>query len=209
MAMEGRLFAAVIAVVAASCFDFLDGFSARLLHAYSVTGKELDSLSDEVSFGVAPGMIIFYLLSQICPSLPFGTLNAFIPYFAFVIPILSGLRLAKFNIDTRQTESFLGLPVPAHALFWASLAYSLQPLIPIYSGVVLAVALIVSIFLTSLLLVSEIPMFSMKVKSAGWKGNELRYILGACGIGFIAFGGILGIAATIFLYVLLSIFNNK
>ena len=198
MALEGNLMYAVVWIMLAAVFDFFDGFAARLLKAFSPIGKELDSLADVVSFGVAPGMILFVLLSWLAPTLPLGGLNEYIPYWAFVIPAFSGLRLAKFNIDERQTTSFIGLPVPAHALFWSSLGYSVQPLLP-QGGVALLVGLMTLALVTSLLLVSEVPMFSLKIKSLAWKGNELRYILVACAV----------IAGTILLYVLLSIFNGR
>ena len=125
-----------------------------------------------------------------------------------MIPAFSGLRLAKFNIDERQTTSFIGLPVPAHALFWSSLGYSVQPLLP-QGGVWLLVGLMALALVSSLLLVSEVPMFSLKIKSLAWKGNELRYILVACAVIFVSIWGFLGIAGTILLYVLLSIFNGR
>ena len=174
MALHGNLLSALIWIIIAAVFDFCDGFAARLLKAYSPMGKELDSLSDMVSFGFAPGMVVYWLLGEASTALPFGSLNTYIPYLAFVIPTFSGLRLAKFNIDERQTTSFIGLA-----------------------------------FITSLLLVSEIPMFSLKVKSLAWKGNELRYILIACAIIFVALWGFLGISGTILLYIVLSIFNKK
>ena len=208
MALEGNLMYAVVWIMLAAVFDFFDGFAARLLKAFSPIGKELDSLADVVSFGVAPGMILFVLLSWLAPTLPLGGLNEYIPYWAFVIPAFSGLRLAKFNIDERQTTSFIGLPVPAHALFWSSLGYSVQPLLP-QGGVALLVGLMALALVTSLLLVSEVPMFSLKIKSLVWKGNELRYILVACAVIFVSIWGFLGIAGTILLYVLLSIFNGR
>lgn len=208
MALEGNLMYAVVWIILAAVFDFFDGFAARLLKAFSPIGKELDSLADVVSFGVAPGMILFVLLSWLAPTLPLGGLNEYIPYWAFVIPAFSGLRLAKFNIDERQTTSFIGLPVPAHALFWSSLGYSVQPLLP-QGGVALLVGLMALALVTSLLLVSEVPMFSLKIKSLAWKGNELRYILVACAVIFVSIWGFLGIAGTILLYVLLSIFNGR
>lgn len=208
MALEGNLMYAVVWIMLAAVFDFFDGFAARLLKAFSPIGKELDSLADVVSFGVAPGMILFVLLSWLAPTLPLGGLNEYIPYWAFVIPAFSGLRLAKFNIDERQTTSFIGLPVPAHALFWSSLGYSIQPLLP-QGGVALLVGLMALALVTSLLLVSEVPMFSLKIKSLAWKGNELRYILVACAVIFVSIWGFLGIAGTILLYVLLSIFNGR
>jgi CDP-diacylglycerol--serine O-phosphatidyltransferase len=208
MALEGNLMYAVVWIMLAAVFDFFDGFAARLLKAFSPIGKELDSLADVVSFGVAPGMILFVLLSWLAPTLPLGGLNEYIPYWAFVIPAFSGLRLAKFNIDERQTTSFIGLPVPAHALFWSSLGYSVQPLLP-QGGVWLLVGLMALALVSSLLLVSEVPMFSLKIKSLAWKGNELRYILVACAVIFVSIWGFLGVAGTILLYVLLSIFNGR
>ena len=208
MALEGNLMYAVVWIMLAAVFDFFDGFAARLLKAFSPIGKELDSLADVVSFGVAPGMILFVLLSWLAPTLPLGGLNEYIPYWAFVIPAFSGLRLAKFNIDERQTTSFIGLPVPAHALFWSSLGYSVQPLLP-QGGVALLVGLMALALVTSLLLVSEVPMFSLKIKSLAWKGNELRYILVACAVIFVSIWEFLGVAGTILLYVLLSIFNGR
>ena len=206
MALQGNLLWAAIWIIIAAVFDFMDGFAARLLKAYSPMGKELDSLSDMVSFGVAPGMIVFWMLSQ--AGLPLGEIGRYIPYLAFVIPAFSGLRLAKFNIDERQTTSFIGMPVPAHALFWASAGYSLAPLAQVKPVLFIVVTLVVALA-TSLLLVSEIPLVSLKIKSVAWKGNERRYILVGCAVLFVALFGMLGIAGTILLYILLSIFNKR
>jgi CDP-diacylglycerol--serine O-phosphatidyltransferase len=208
MALEGRFTEALTAILAAAAFDFLDGFSARLLHAYSATGKELDSLSDMVSFGVAPGMMAFHLLRDASCDLPWGVVNMLVPFWAFLIPVFSALRLAKFNTDTRQATSFIGLPTPAHALFWASLVYALQPLVHA-NEFQFSVFLLLLIPSTSFLLISEIPMFSLKVKSIVWKGNEVRYILAACGVCFILFLHLPGIAVTVLLYVLLSVLTLK
>ena len=193
MALQDNYLWAAIWLIIAAVFD-------------SPMGKELDSLSDMVSFGVAPGMIVFSMLGQ--ASLPLGEIGRYIPYLAFVIPAFSGLRLAKFNIDERQTTSFIGMPVPAHALFWASVGYSLSPLSQANNVLFIVVTLVVALA-TSLLLVSEIPMFSLKIKTVAWKGNERRYILVGCAVLFVAFFGMLGIAGTILLYILLSIFNKR
>lgn len=207
-ALEGNLFLAAMFVILAAVFDFLDGFAARLMHAYSPIGKELDSLADVVSFGVAPGMVVFWLLSDVAPLLPFGSAAVVVPYWAFVIPAFSALRLAKFNIDDRQTTSFIGLPVPAHALFWVGAAYSVLPVL--YTNPLLFTVLIcVLALVTSLLLVSEIPMFALKITSLKWKGNELRYMLVVCAVVFVAAFGFLGLSGTILLYIVLSIFNKK
>ena len=117
MAFEGHLQGAILWIMMAAFFDFMDGLTARLLKAYSPLGKELDSLSDVVSFGVAPGMALYVLLRQAVASMGGGEGLAYLPYLAFVIPVFSGLRLAKFNLDERQTSSFIGMPVPAHARY--------------------------------------------------------------------------------------------
>lgn len=208
-AASNDLHAAFLWIVSAAIFDFMDGFAARLLKAYSPMGKELDSLSDVVSFGVAPGMIVYALFSQAAIQLQLqGNWAVLLPLFAFVIPVFSGLRLAKFNIDDRQTFSFIGLPVPAHALFWGSLAYSVQAWLPTYASWLLYGGIILAC-LTSYLLISEIPMFSMKVKSVAWKGNEYRYILLLAAILFITFWGYLGVTGAIVLYFILSLFNRN
>jgi len=207
MALEGDLLAATIWIIIAAVFDFMDGFAARLLHAYSPMGKELDSLSDMVSFGVAPGMMLFWILRESASGLPLGELNAYVPYLAFVIPVFSALRLAKFNVDERQSTSFIGLPVPAHTLFWASLTYSVLPILHVNDVLFCTVTILLATG-TSLLMVSEIPMFSLKIKSLSWKGNELRYILVFCAILFVALWGFLGIAGTIVLYVILSLIKK-
>lgn len=208
MAIQGNLFSAAIWVIIAALFDFMDGFAARSLQAYSPLGKELDSLSDMVSFGVAPGMVVFWLLKEASPALPLGLFNTYIPYLAFVIPVFSALRLAKFNIDDRQTSSFIGLPVPAHALFWASAGYAVIPVIH-FNELLFVILVLLLAFGSSFLLVSNLPMFSLKVKSLQWKGNEFRYLLVFGTIVFIVLWGFLGIAGAILLYIILSIFNKQ
>ena len=207
MALQGDLKAAIIWIIIAAIFDFSDGLAARLLKAYSPLGKELDSLSDIVSFGVAPGMSLYVLLATAVGSLEISGIS-WLPYLAFVIPVFSGLRLAKFNVDERQSTSFIGMPVPAHALLWGSLSYVLQPFITNHALYILIACLIASMA-TSYLLVSEVPMFSMKVKSLKWKGNELRYILIVFGLLFLLLFGFLGIAGTMLLYIILSLFNKQ
>lgn len=206
MALQGSLFWAMMWIIIASVFDFSDGLAARLLKAYSPLGKELDSLADVVSFGVAPGMILYTMLGEWSVAAGAEGLLSYVPYLAFIVPAFSGLRLAKFNIDERQTTTFIGLPVPAHALLWSSACYSLHALVETGESWV-AVVLIAAFCLTSYLLVSEIPMFSLKAKSLGWRGNELQYILVICSVGFIACFGFLGISGAIVLYIVLSMFR--
>lgn len=201
---QGHFLTAFMFLVIAAVFDFLDGMAARLLKAYSLIGKELDSLADVVSFGVAPGMMLYYLLYSYGPLLGYAS---YLPYMAFIIPALSALRLAKFNVDDRQTDSFIGLPVPAHALFWGSAVCTIisytDRLEDIHVVILCAMAVA-----SSLLLTSEIPMFSLKFKSLKWKDNRLRYLFILASLALIIGLKLPGIAAAIILYIILSIFNR-
>jgi len=196
---------AFIFIIIASVFDFFDGFAARVLKAYSNIGKELDSLADMVSFGVAPGMIIFIFLQKsfllYCPD----SLFIYLSYLAFLIPAFSALRLAKFNVDDRQTTSFIGLPTPANALFWGSLIHLLSSYLDI-SPLYKIISVILCIFLFSYLMISEVPMFSLKFKNYAWKGNEARYILISAALLLFIFFNLSGISLIIIIYILMSLF---
>lgn len=173
-AFQGELKIASYAIIIAAVLDFLDGMVARLLKAYSDIGKELDSLADMVSFGVLPSVIIyqFFLLA---PE-TIGT-GGWINYSAFFIAIFSALRLAKFNIDTRQSENFIGLPTPANAMLVASFPFIAED--GGLGGNLLSNPLFLTLFSLGigLILVSEIPLISLKFKSLGIQQNLLRYIL--------------------------------
>ena len=227
LALSGNYFGTTIAILWAAVFDFADGMAARLLNAYSPIGKDLDSLADVVSFGVAPGMLLFDFLDRTQQTIHWDnplTGKIFI-VFALAVPVFSALRLAKFNNDSRQTSTFIGLPVPAHALFWAPLIYVLSLSVEgtaatgLLSKIVFfdlsgvpALYILIAVALTvtgsSLLLVSEIPMFSMKIKSFGWKGNEMSYTLIITSVALIVFFGFLGISLAILLYVGLAVLHN-
>ena len=174
-AFQGNLTWASYAIVIAAILDFFDGMLARLLKAYSEIGKELDSLADVVSFGVLPSMIIYHLFAL---SPQPGIHSTWLSFSAFVIAVFSALRLAKFNIDTRQSENFIGLPTPASALLIASF-----PLIIAESNTYFADFILNSWFLLifsltiSMLLVAEVPLISLKFKTLDLKENMLRYIL--------------------------------
>lgn len=162
---------ALAMIVLAAVFDFLDGLAARLLHAYSDIGKELDSLADTVSFGLAPSLILYNYLAGFTSGI-----HPYVCYIPLLIAAFSALRLAKFNLDTRQSESFLGLPVPASALFAASLA-AFAGHYEYIANTFLAnnwAIPAVSVILCALL-VSELPMFSMKLKTLKWKDNAQRF----------------------------------
>ena len=174
---NGYAVAAGIMIFVAAIFDFFDGFAARLLKAYSPLGAQLDSLSDVVSFGVAPSFIIYYYLDQIV-GFEIAGFNI-IPFAAFFLPIFAELRLAKFNIDDRQTTSFIGLPTPAMGLFVASLPFTLKSemLVSMSKFITNQYFLLAIIILFSFLMVSEIPFFSLKIKNLRFKENKHIYIL--------------------------------
>lgn len=182
-AFEGLTTQAAYLILMATIFDFLDGMSARLLNAYSEMGKQLDSLADMISFGLAPAVIVYQimkssiLIDTLYPS-NIETIKLFYLFSVILIPIFSGLRLAKFNIDTRQTSSFIGLPTPANALFFAAIPIisSQNPFEPILFLIYNKNILLSIIIISSLLLVSPIPMFSLKLKNLKWKDNIVIYI---------------------------------
>jgi CDP-diacylglycerol--serine O-phosphatidyltransferase len=219
LVLRGDLVWAAIFIFIAALFDFLDGTAARLLDARSEIGKQLDSLADVVSFGVAPGIIIFMLLSKGCE----GSCNVLerwgiTPYFALLIPVMSALRLAKFNIDLRQEENFIGMPTPANALFFATiplvllLGHRFYPLVRLdilqeFLSNTRALALLT--VLMSYLLVSDFRMFSLKFKIAGWKGNEPRFLFLGVTVILLAVFSVAGIMLSILAYFLLSLIFQK
>lgn len=168
-------------IIIGAVFDFFDGMSARLLNVSSPIGKELDSLADVVTFGVAPSTILFSQLRATDALSGLGENSLFLAFTAYLMAAFSALRLAKFNLDERQTTSFIGLPTPANALFWGSFLISNSRCIASFPYMV--VLLFILLALSCWLLISEIPMFALKFKKWAWKGNELRY-------GFIAFAGL-------------------
>lgn len=234
--IEGNLYIAAALVGIASVLDFFDGFMARALKQGSPMGKELDSLADMVTFGVVPGMVMFQLIrydAYVHPCID-PTIGKYIPYTGFIVPLFSGLRLAKFNIDTRQSETFIGLPTLANAIFMTGLpflmnldpgelkaacSYSMVHEIPkwcimtgtknwLYNFLHAPVVLAGITALLSFLLISEIPMFSFKVKHVKWKGNEVRYIFLLLSLGLAIGFQAAAISMIIVLYILVSIITS-
>ena len=197
----GNYTGALIFIMLASLFDFLDGFFARLLKAYSPIGAQLDSLADLVSFGAAPGFIVYSFLANSSTS----TYIENISILAFLIPVFAAVRLAKFNIDTRQKSSFLGLPVPSNGLFWGSLISSIQ--LSESNQVFFTISIAVLIIFFCLLMVSELPMFSLKFSNFKWKGNEYPYIIIIISLVLVARFQLLGISLAIACYIILSVFR--
>ncbi len=182
----------------AAVMDFLDGFCARMLHAYSNMGKELDSLCDAVSFGVAPAILLFFSMTE-CGA------QEWTRWLAVVIPVAAVLRLAKFNIDTRQTTSFIGLPVPANAIFWIG-----------YSAMLLGGAgapaqwywFLPILLFESWLMVSPLKFFSLKFKTYGWKGNQWRWLLIVTAPVLVLCMGVPGLMWLIVAYVCYGLFAS-
>jgi len=201
-AFQGDAQLALLFIVIGAVFDFFDGMVARLLHVSSPIGKELDSLADDITFGFAPSAIVFNFLVPLTTHL-----SPIIPYLAFIMAAFSALRLAKFNLDERQALGFIGLPTPANALFWGSLLVGLGEEIATlpYAGYLILAGVLIS----SYLLVSEIPMFALKFKTWGWKGNEVKFIFLLTCIPLLLLLGVSGLAAIIAWYVILSVLNTQ
>ena len=191
----------LIWVVAGALFDFCDGLSARLIKAYSPLGKELDSLADLVTFGLAPAMLCLMTLRQF--DYACQTLETIYPYIGLVLVVFAALRLAKFNTDERQTSSFLGLAVPANALFWCGLFQMDLSAVPAAPWIVGAL-----VILFAGLMVSEIPMFSLKFKSLKWADNKIRFIFLIVSLIILILLQERGLAAVIGWYIILSILTK-
>ena len=206
---------ALLFIVIGAVFDFFDGMSARLLHVSSPIGKELDSLADDITFGFAPSAIVFSYLSPLTSfpltRLPVAFHLSPLSFIAFVMAAFSALRLAKFNLDERQALGFIGLPTPANALFWGSLiagAGEWMKTAP-FIGPNLSLIILAGVFISCWLLIAEIPMFALKFKHWGWKGNEIKYIFILSCIPLLLLLQVSGFAAIIAWYVVLSVITNK
>ena len=200
---NGYAAAAGAMIFIAAVFDFLDGFAARLLKAYSPLGAQLDSLSDVVSFGVAPSFIVYHYLQSASVSV-----FNIIPFAAFLLAVFAELRLAKFNIDDRQTASFIGLPTPAMGLFVASLPFTLNNESLAFMGNLMTNVyfLIAIIILFSYLMVSEIPFFSLKIKNLRFKENIHIYILAMFDIAAFIFLGFAALPFVLLFYIIEAMF---
>lgn len=256
LALAGRIDIAPFLIFLGAILDFFDGFLARLLKQQGELGKQLDSLADMITFGLAPGIIMMVVLISQTTQVnledimwhgEYVTSNSslelngnlisnrpvwmaidewksafinfkdidFLPFVGLIIPFFSMFRLAKFNIDTRQSESFIGLPTPANTIFFMAF-----PLLLVQYGytvgwehdlimwIIQPMILIPIIVVMSVLLVSELPLFALKFKHFKWQGNEIRYIfLISCGL-LIAFLWTWSIAIIVLLYLLLSFIQH-
>lgn len=232
LAFAGRIDLAPFAIFAGAFFDFFDGFLARKLGVAGPMGKQLDSLADMVTFGVAPGIIMLGVMTtdplglhialdhgfgspdlQIyVDQLIAGDFSNWLPLFSFWIPFFSIFRLAKFNIDERQTDRFIGLPTPANTLFFMTfplvLSYGDLDTLSQFEFLLNPFVLAGLCFVMSLLLVLEIPLFALKFKRFGWKGNEIRYYFLLISAVLIVVFKTWSIALIVFLYLILSLIEN-
>ena len=212
---RGDLTLAGYFVLISAALDFVDGMAARLLHSMSEFGKQLDSLADVISFGVAPAMILYRLIlhSFTGGSLP-GTEDLLpwqivIVYSPFLVAAFSALRLAKFNLDLKQVKNFRGLPTPANALFIIALGFASESRFPFLQEIVYNLPfLLITIVLSCFMLVCNLPMFSLKLSSFGFRENSLRYLLVVGAVILLAILWLPALAAIILLYILLSMVDN-
>lgn len=207
MAFQSNYEAAILFIILGATFDFFDGMLARLLGVSGPLGKELDSLADDITFGFAPSAIVFSLFKEVHYPDFMLPIEDYFPYVAFIIAAFSALRLGKFNIDPRQSSSFIGLPTPANALFWGSLVVGGHSFL--VSESFNALYLFALVLLMSYLLVAELPMFSLKFKNLSWNANKVSYIFLLVCIPLLVFLGISGFAAIILWYILLSVVTKK
>ncbi|MBL7846430.1 MAG: CDP-diacylglycerol--serine O-phosphatidyltransferase [Cyclobacteriaceae bacterium] len=193
--LQGSADRAIWFVIAACVFDFFDGFSARALHVSSPIGKELDSLADMVSFGVLPSLVMYRMIDTL-------TASEYLPYLAFLLAAFSALRLAKFNVDESQTDTFRGLPTPANALFISSLVYLRSPWDTFISQ---DYFLVVITLVFSFLLVAPFELFALKFKTYSWKDNRLKFTFLAFTVLLIALWQLAAMPFVILTYVAVSL----
>ena len=194
---QDQLVMATYMVWAGAFFDFLDGLVARLVKASSAIGKELDSLADMITFGALPGFYFYKLIDQH---------DGLLAYAGFIIIVFSALRLAKFNVDTRQSENFIGLPTPANTIFITSLPFLSE--IDLFSFLNDPYVLIILAIIFSILLVSEIPLLSLKFKDFSWQKNKYRFMLLVFSAVMLIFLGINALSLVVVLYLVISLFWN-
>ena len=201
-AFAGNIKVALLLIIIGAVFDFFDGMLARLLNVSSPIGKELDSLADVITFGLAPSTIIFSQLHVMFYPTFLEPLRDYLPYAAFIMAAFSALRLAKFNLDERQALGFIGLPTPANALFWGSLLVGVGEKLETRPWALYFI--LAGVLISSWLLVSEIPMFALKFKHWSFKGNEVKYLFLITCCPLVVIFGISSFAIIIAWYVILS-----
>lgn len=198
MALKGDYMSAAYCVLASGIFDFFDGMVARILHVKSNIGKELDSLADMVSFGFLPGVIMYKLLGEVFVDQPA------VAYLGFFVTIFSALRLAKFNLDERQTTDFIGLNTPMNTFYVLSLPFIAEKYPQIIQN---PFFLLISVAITSYLLISEIKLFSMKLSSMSWEENKYKFIFVILAIVLFAIFQFIALPMILLIYIILSLLH--
>lgn len=199
--LNGNIISGAWFILLAALFDFIDGFAARLLKVQGELGKQLDSLADLVSFGVLPGFILFAMAKTTSQL-------EWLPYCTFILPLFSALRLAKFNLDTRQSDRFIGVPTPAAALFVSTLPHFAIEWPKVGLVITSPFFLVAIAWVLAILLISEIPLIALKFKSYDFSKNVFRYILILLSIILFIWLGLAGIPLIILAYIALSIVEN-
>lgn len=200
--LQGNIHLATYFIIAAAIFDFLDGMVARLLKVHSEIGKQLDSLADLVTFGVLPSFVLFQLL-----KVPFP--EGFLPFLAFFMGVQSAMRLAKFNIDTRQSDRFIGVPTPANALLICTLPYLADEFGWAQQLLQNGYFLLAIMLVMSLLLTAELPLIALKFKNFRLQDNLFRYLVIGIGLVSLVWLGIAGIPFIIVAYIVLSLIERQ
>jgi CDP-diacylglycerol--serine O-phosphatidyltransferase len=213
LSLEGQWKWAVYLVLAASLFDFLDGFAARLLNAHSSTGKQLDSLADMVSFGVLPTVFIYTLFRNLFGNLPDGS-GLFYTHLQWVIlaslllvPVCSAIRLARFNSEEDRGHFFYGLPTPAHTLFWTGIFWQIMEDGTIFGTPMNLFFMWAIMLIMAIHMILPLPMYSLKFEHFRLRGNLVRYLLLLVAVGMLVLTGWGGLSLVILFYMLLSLLN--
>ncbi|MFO7934653.1 MAG: CDP-alcohol phosphatidyltransferase family protein [Bacteroidales bacterium] len=213
LTLEGQWRSGVILLLAAGVLDFLDGWVARLLGAYSETGRQLDSLADMVTFGVVPALFIYTIFQRLFIP-PDGTGYSPSPILQWIIlgsvllvPVLSAIRLARFTTREDAGPFFSGLPTPAHALFWTGLFWQIMQGGLIFGNRMNIFFMWAIMVLMAIYMILPVPMISLKFEHFRWKGNQYRYLLIILAGVILVLTGIPGLTLVILTYILLSLLN--
>ena len=204
LTIEGQWQWAVYLVLAAALFDFLDGFSARMLQAYSETGKQLDSLADMVSFGVLPAVFIYTIFRSLMSG---TTLEWVVLISVLLVPAFSAIRLARFNTDEAGGEFFSGLPTPAHTLFWTGVFWQFMESHSLFGSSVNLYFMWAIMLIMAFHLILPVPMYSLKFSHFRLRGNLIRYLLLLVALVVLLLTGLPGLSLVILFYILLSLLN--
>jgi len=213
LTLEGQWQVAVYLILAASVFDFLDGFVARMLKAYSNTGKQLDSLADMVSFGILPAVFIYTLFKQLFlnQSADAGKLIDQLQWLVLIsvllVPVFSAIRLARFNAEEDQGAFFYGLPTPAHALFWTGIFWQFMQGGTIFGSAINIFFMWAIMLIMAFHMILPVPMYSLKFEHFRLRGNLIRYLLLILTVVILVLTGWAGLSLVILVYILLSLLN--